>query len=155
MLRDVLRELDKEIQDFILDSMSVPKDNIPELTRRFKNLRGIKDFIDDLQKVVDSTYEKFSKHIIPDAMENIHMDNARLHGKQFIVSYRLWASIPQEKQGIGFPWLRKNNWEMLIEEKVNAQKLSSAMTGVFREKNILPPADAVTTAIERHTSIKS
>jgi hypothetical protein len=155
MLRDVLKEAGKGVEDFILDSMAVKKDNIPELTRRFKNLREVKDFLDDLKKVVDSTYEQYSKQIIPDAFENIKMDSCKLHSRNFIVSARLWASIPENKEEVGFPWLVKNNWEMLIQRKVNAQKLSSAMTGLFRETNTLPPKEAMSITVERHTSIRS
>lgn len=154
MLRDTLKAAGKDTEEFIYDCMAVNKDNIPELTRRFKALREVKDFIDDLQKVVDSTYEMYSKTIIPDAFELIKMDSAKLHGRNFIVSCRLWASIPEPKQEEGFKWLRKNDYEMLIQERVNAQKLSSAITGRFRETNTLPPKEAISVAVERHTSIR-
>lgn len=155
MLRDTLKTAGRETEDFLLDCMAVKKDNIPELTRRFKGLREIKDYLDDLKKMVDAAYENYSKTIIPDAFELIHMDNAKLHGKTFTVSSRMWASIPEPKEETGFKWLRENDYEMLIRERVNAQQLSSAITGRFRETNTLPPKEAISVIVERHTSIRS
>ena len=86
----------------------------------------------------DLSYEKITK-----VMEAKEVPSVRYKGRNFISSFRVFASIPENMRDKGFAWLKDHGLDGIVKETANANTLSSVMSDFIEETGITPPEDVM------------
>ena len=144
-MKDSLTALEKATLDMAAIIATLNPDDIPTLARAFKALYECRQQHEAISKIIDTNYRKLADEVLPQAFKNAEIDSIKLAGRNFYLTTRTNASIPEIKQAEGFKWLREvAKCPELIAERVNAKQLSSVVARHFEEFGELPPEDAVT-----------
>lgn len=155
-LKTTLAELDKAVQaasSFVTTSLD--RNDIPTMLKAFKEIDEAKKYLAEIEKVLNATHKIMSEQMIPEAFENNGFDSVKAAGRNFIVSTRINASIPEDKRAAGYDWLRNvANVPELIVPTVNSKQLSSFVSSYFEEHATLPPPEAITVHQVKYTSMR-
>lgn len=133
---------------------AIDKGDINTLLKAFRQLDICKDQFTLIQKEMTRMHKRLSSEIIPEVFENNGFDSIKSGGYNFIVAAKFYASIPANKQAEGYAWLKAQGLDGLIQEKVNAMSLSSAVKNYMETTGIAPPEDAISTHTEKYTQVR-
>jgi len=129
--------------------------DIPKLLAAYKQLNEIKDVVDEVYKTTHEQHQKLSYEIIPDAFETFKFDSVKAHGRNFVMSVRINASIPEDMRTAGYKWITEElRVPELIKPTVNSKQLSSAVKGYFEANAMWPPEDAIKVHKQRYIAIR-
>ena len=143
-LKDALKILDKTVEDVLAYFDQLDPSDLPTLLKSFAQLGENYDKLDILHKTLSKLYDKLSYEVIPNAMESQGFDSVKLGGKNFILSTRVNASIPEDMRKPGFRWLTDvAKVPELIIPRVNPKQLSSFVKSYFETHAEWPPEDAI------------
>ena len=153
-IKDNLETLSDLLSQFIGQSSSVPATDINTLLTTLAYTRDLKKSIEDVLSVIKTFYTQMQTETVPNAMENLGIDSAKVGKYNFTLGHVLHASIPADKREKGFEWLRNNNLGDIIREEANQKTLSSALSRYLEETGRTPPEDAISMHTEKTISIR-
>jgi hypothetical protein len=154
-VKDVLAQLQGLVADMCITIQELDKNNIPTLLAAYKQLNEVKDVVDEIYKITHEQYQKLSYEVIPDAFETNKFDSVKAHGRNFVMSVRINASIPEDMREAGYKWITETlNTPELIKPTVNPRQLSSAVKDYFETNAIWPPEDAIKVHKQRYIAIR-
>lgn len=155
-LKTALAETDKAVAAAaVFVTSELDRNDLPTMLKAFKELDEAKKYLADIEKALVATHKMLSEQMIPEAFENNGFDSVKLAGRNFIVSTRINASIPEDKRSAGFEWLRTvANVPELIVQTVNSKQLSSFVSSYFEEHAIMPPEEAISVHQVKYTSMR-
>jgi len=143
-LSSVLDDLSESVGDTLSYFDKIDKSELNTLLKSFALLKENNDKLKDLAELISKLYQNLSYEVIPNAMEANGFDSVKLGGKNFIVSTRINASIPEDQREVGYRWLTEvAKTPELIVPRVNAQQLSSFVKTYFETHAEWPPEDAI------------
>lgn len=154
-VKDVLAQLQGLVADMVITIQALDKNDIPTLLAAYKQLNEVKDIVDDVYKITHEQYQKLSYEVIPDAFESNKFDSVKAHGRNFVVSVRINASIPEHMRAAGHKWINEvAKVPELIIPSVNSRSLSSYVKDYFETNAMWPPEDAIKVHKQKYTSIR-
>ena len=143
-LRETLKTLDAAVTDTLAYFDEIDPSDLPTLLKSFALLKDNKDKLSLLEKLVSEQYQKLSYEVIPNAFEANGFDSVKLAGKNFILSTRVNATIPEDKREFGYAWIADvAKVPELIRETINPKQLSSFVTQYFEANGCWPPEEAM------------
>lgn len=143
-LKDALKQLDAAVSDTLAYFEGVDPGDIPTLLKSFSLLKDNKEMLSGLEKVISELHQKLSYEVIPNAFETIGFDSVKVGGKNFILSARVNASIPEDKRELGHKWLTEvAKVPELIKPTVNSKQLSSFASMYFEANGCWPPEEVM------------
>lgn len=153
-LKEALNQLEIAVTGVALHFEPANKMILQDLLKSFKTLKEGRDRLKDLVEVIEGIYQKTSTETLPNMFEEIDLESIKLSGSNFILNASLYANIPAGQEQQGFNWLKDNGLESLIQSKVNAKTLSSAVKQLFEASAVMPPQEAIKTYFKKHISIR-
>ena len=154
-VKEVLALLQDVVGDMTITIQALDKNDIPTLLAAYKQLNEVKSITDDLYKTVNEQYQKLSYEVIPDAFESNKFDSVKAHGRNFVVSVRINASIPEHMRELGHKWINEvAKVPELIVPTCNSRSLSSFVKEYFETNAQWPPEDCVKVHKQKYTSIR-
>lgn len=143
-LNEVLDELSESVGDVLAYFDKLDQSDLQTLLKSFAILKENNDRLKAFSDTIGSLYQNLSYEVIPNAMEAHGFDSVKLNGKNFIVSTRINASIPEDQRIAGYKWITEvAKTPELIVQRVNAQQLSSFVKTYFETHAEWPPEDAI------------
>ncbi len=153
--KDVLKQLQHVVAGMVVIIQGLDKNDVPKLLSAYKELHEIKAVVDEAQILITEQHHKLSYEVIPDAFETLGFDSVKRHGKNFVVSVRINASIPAHMREAGYKWLRDEaKVPELIVPAVNPKSLSAFVKEYFETNAMWPPEDAIKVHKQRYTAIR-
>ena len=153
--KEVLKQLQHVAANICQVVLELDKNDIPKILAAYKQLNEIKAVVDEVQKLITEQYHSLSYVVIPDAFETHGFDSIKAHGRNFVVSVRINASIPEDMRPVGYKWITETlGIPELIKPTVNPKQLSSAIKDYFEANAMWPPEDAVKVHKQKYTSIR-
>lgn len=149
-----IAQLSETLSKAINTIETIPNSDINTLLKAYQQYSDQLDILDSIKKVADEAYRHLAEERLPKVFEDLGFDSVKSGGRNFILSSQLFASIPSDKQEIGFKWLKTNNLDALIKPTVNPRALSSAITAYIEENAMEPPQEAMTLYKKRKISIR-
>lgn len=140
-LKDVICDLQSAVENTLKYFGNLDEKDLPGYLRAFKLLKENKDLLDSIHGVVETFYKGISYDKLPPMFEEMGIDSMKLAGRNFILNAKLQASISIENRPVGFAWLRSNGGDVLIQETVNAQSLTSFLKTKIEDEGISPGED--------------
>lgn len=154
-MRRALADLDEAVNDMLAYFSTIDPSDVPTLLKAFALLRDNKDILTRLEKAVSAQYEKLSYQVIPETFETLGYESIKIDGRNFIISTRVNASIPEDKRAAGLEWLTNEaKIPELIKPTVNSKQLSSFVTAYFNEHGKWPPEEVMTVHKQNYTQIR-
>lgn len=141
--KDALVDLANAVENTSKFFGNLDPNDLPNTLRAFKQLHENSTMLDSIKKVVDALYDQYAQDVIPTAFEANGIDSMKLQGRNFILTGRLFCSIPEDKKEEGFKWLSEHGLSALIKPNVNAKQLTSAIAAMLEDEAILPPESAI------------
>ena len=152
---DTLKDLNKAVLATAVLFENMDYANLPVLLKEFEKLHVIRQNLKDQYEVINSIYEKLSYEKIPAAFEANGFDSVKSGGKNFILSVRINASIPQEHKDEAFKWVKDDaKIPELIVPSINPKSLSSFVKSYFEANAMWPPEEAIKVHKQKYTSIR-
>jgi len=143
-LSQVLDELSEVVGDTLAYFDKLDPSDLTTLLKSFSLLKENNDKLKGLSELIGSLTQNLSYEVIPNAMEANGFDSVKLGGKNFILSTRINASIPEDQRDVGYKWLTEvAKTPELIVPRVNAQQLSSFVKTYFETHAEWPPEEAI------------
>lgn len=154
-LKDAIKELDDSVSDTLAFFDQLDLNNISVLLEAFSQLRESRDLLVSLTKLINELYEKVSYETIPTVFKANNFDSVKLNGKNFILSARVNASIPENMRHSGYKWLTDvAKVPELIVPRVNPKQLSSFVKSYFETNAQWPPEDAVKIHLQEYIQVR-
>lgn len=142
--REVLKDLDATVTETLGFFEELDPSDLPTLLKAFAHLKDNRDKLVMLEKLISELYQKLSYETIPNAFEVSGFDSIKLAGRNFILSTRVNASIPEDKREFGYRWITDvAKVPELIRETVNPKQLASFATAYFEANGAWPPEEAM------------
>jgi len=143
-LSEVINDLSECITDVLAHFDKLDRSDLKALLKSFAHLKENNDRLKPLVEMIGKLYQELSYEVIPNAMEAHGFDSVKLDGRNFIVSTRINASIPEDQREFGHKWLTEvANTPELIVPRVNPQQLSSFVKTYFETHAAWPPEEAI------------
>lgn len=143
-LKEALKELDEAVTATLAFFNDLDPSDLPTLLKAFSQLKDNKDQLSMLEKLISDQYQQLSYEVVPDAFEANGFDSVKLHGRNFILSTRVNASIPEDKREFGYKWITEvAQVPELIRPSVNSRQLSSFAQSFFEINGRWPPEEAM------------
>ncbi len=153
--KDALKALDKSVSDTLAYFEGLDPSDLPTLLRSFALLKENKEKLSQLESLISDLYQKYSYEVIPNAFEANGFDSIKLAGKNFILSTRVNASIPEDKREFGYKWLTSEaKVPELIKPTVNARQLSSFAQTYFEAHGAWPPEEAMNVHKQNYIQVR-
>lgn len=143
-VKEALKYLDAAITNAINFVESIEGDDINTMLKAFKLLDDQVKQLEEQTKILNKVLTKLDTERIPELFKSLEMDSVKIGGYNFILSNRLFASIPADKRAAGFAWLREHGYKEAIQETVNSNTLSSIVKNHI-EETAQEPSDEVMT----------
>jgi hypothetical protein len=153
-LADAIKQLSAAVTTASLYLSSIDRNDIPTLVKSFKKLKDDVDVLEEVTKVATGLVKELSYNVIPEAFENHNFDSVKIGGYNYILSVRMNASIPQDKQEAGFEWLQTHGLGSIIKPAVNPRTLTSAIKEYIAEKGEVPPESVIPIFNQRYISVR-
>lgn len=154
-LKDALKALDAAVSDTLAYFENIDPSDIPTLLKSFALLKDNKEKLSTLEKIISELYQKLSYEVIPNAFETQGFDSVKLAGRNFILSTRVNASIPEDKREAGYNWLiNEAKVPELIRETVNSKQLSSFASNYFEAHGAWPPEEVMNVHKQNYIQVR-
>ncbi len=154
-LKQVLEALDEAVMDTLAYFDQLDPSDFPTLLKSFALLKDNKEQLTALEEMISKQYQKLSYEVIPNVFETLGMDSTKINGRNFILSTRVNASIPENKSEFGYKWLTEvAKTPELIKQSVNSRALSSFITTYFETHGEWPPEEAITIHKQNYIQVR-
>lgn len=141
---EVLRLLDDAVRETLVYFDKLDPSDLPTTLKAFLLLRTHKETLDSLSKTIDELYRRYDYEILPEAFETLGFDSVKTAGRNFILSTRVNASIPENLRSAAHKWLTEEaKIPELITERVNPKQLSSFAQSYFYQHGKWPPEELI------------
>lgn len=138
-IASILKELAQGLADLNTAVSDIPRSDLPSLCKAYKVVYELHDALERNMKLITALKEEMSYDILPTAFERQEMDSAKMHGRNFIVAARLYASIPADRREMAHQWLIARGYGDAIVPTINSQTLSTIIKTHIEEKAEEPP----------------
>lgn len=142
-LTQAVKYLEKAVLNAIGTVSTIDDRDINALLKAYRTIKTHMDKIEESSKLLSTLYNSLGSDRIPKLFESLEVDSVKLAGYNFILTYQLFASIPETKQAEGYKWLEDNGFGDLIKRTVHARALASLVKGYLEEHAIEPPDSAM------------
>ena len=154
-LTEAMKVLDRAVLDTALFFEKIDYSNLPELLKIFKSIKELNDRLKDNAELINGLYEKLSYEKVPEVLEANGFDSVKAHGRNFIKSVRINASIPAEQKEAAHKWVREvAKVPELIQPNINPKSLSSFVTQYFEANAQWPPEDIIKVHKKNYIAIR-
>lgn len=154
-MQNTLEKLNDELIRAATDHENLDQSEIVSLLKFYRSLSENIDKIEGIAKQLNTIYSTLSNETIPNVFEANGIDSMKIDGKNFILTGRLFASIPSNMKEKGFAWLREEaKFPDIIQESVNSISLSSFIANYFELNGKYPPEDAIKIYNKKSISIR-
>lgn len=147
-IREALDGLDESLKETLAFFSRLDPSNITEMLKAFALLHDACGRLDDAKKTLDQLYDHYNYEVIPLAFgadqPTPTIKSINTAGKNFILSTRINASIPENMRNAGNAWVRDvAGIPELIVPRVNPKQLSSIVKAYFEANAEWPPENAI------------
>lgn len=154
-LSEAIKVLDESVTEMLYFFQELDVTDLPLLLKSFALLKDNKDKLSLLEKLVSEQYQKLSYQVIPNVFETFGLDSAKSGGRNFILSTRVNATIPEDKREFGYRWIADTaKVPELIRETINSQQLSAFARGYFETNAMWPPEEAMSVHQQQYIQVR-
>ncbi len=154
-LKESIKQLDESVTEMLHFFGELDVTDLPTVLKSFALLKENRDKLTLLEKMVSEQYQKLSYEVIPNVFHTFGFDSAKAHGRNFILSTRVNATIPEDKREFGYRWITEEaKIPELIRETVNSQQLSAFARGYFESHAAWPPDEAMSIHQQEYIQIR-
>lgn len=153
--KQILSDLDGAITDMLCYFEQVDTSDLPTMLKAFALLKDNKEKLSSLEEIVSKQYQKLSYEILPNAFETLGFDSVKVGSRNFSVSTRVNANIPEDKRDVGHKWIIEvAKVPELIKPTVNAKQLSSFVKTYFETHGQWPPEEAINVHMQNYIQVR-
>jgi len=153
-LNDAIDALGQSVPPILHYFTALSPDDLNGHLAGYKQLREGLDQIEAFIKILAQLERELTEKTLPELFERHGIEGIKLFGRNFIPASRMFASIPAEKRAAGFAWLKAHGMGHLIQDNVNAQKLSSELTDYIQETAVGPPEEAISIHVKKYIQMR-
>ena len=153
-IKQALKYLGEAVANAMCAIVEIDPNDLNTLIKAFKLLDEQITELEAHLKDLKVVFNKLDKETIPNKFIELEIDSIKLKGYNFILSHKLYASIPDAKHDEGFKWLREHGYEAAIKQTVHSGTLSSIVSRYIEEKAEEPPVDAMSIHRQQNISIR-
>jgi hypothetical protein len=154
-LNEALDTLEECVTDTLVFFEKLDPTNLTLMLQAFDRLGQAYDRLNTTTKLLGELYDKYSYEVIPTAFETMGIDALKTAGRNFILSTRLNASIPENMRDAGNKWVAEiAKCPELIIPRINPKQLSSLVKAYFEAHAELPPEDAVKVHQQKYIQVR-
>lgn len=134
---------------------AVDKSDLTTLLKYYKQIHELKEIFDVQQEIIVHIHDQLSYDALPNLMEDMQIDSVKAHGRNFVLSTRVNASISNDNRDAGISWVRDiAKVPELIVPHVNPKSLTSLVKGYFENNGEWPPEDAIKVHQKRYIAVR-
>ena len=117
---NIISQLEDDLQEFSADTATL--DNLSEQCKKLVSLLGLVETKEaELKKLKDQT-RKFSEEIIPEAMQQLSLEQLKLdNGVKISIVDNVYAHISEAKKPEAYDWFRGKGLGSIIKSEVGVQ----------------------------------
>lgn len=154
-INDVLKLLDEAISSTLVFFEELSPSDLPKMLKAFLQLKMIKEKMEFQLEIIAKLYTQYDYEVIPNAFETLGFDSIKTAGRNFILSTRTNASIPEQSRADAHKWLiEEAKIPELIVERVNPKQLSSFVKSYFETNGKYPPEDLIKVHMQNYIQVR-
>lgn len=154
-MKEALDGLSKAVDAICVAYEDMDKSDLTSLLKCYKDLHEWRDRFEIYRETISHMHDQLSYETLPELMEAHHIDSIKQHGRNFVLTVRTMASIPEDQRSAAHKWIRDvAGTPGIIVEGVNPKSLASLVKSYFDEHGKFPPKEVIKIFQKRYISVK-